>query len=77
MVLMLAQCSWTPEKGKDRENHFSNTAYQPLHLFLPEVAFYRQKEKQRKMRKFLSSSAEPRTNQYLHSLTLLLIYLLT
>lgn len=45
MVLMLAQCSWTPEKGQDRKNHFSNTAYQLLTLFLPEVCFLQAKGK--------------------------------
>lgn len=37
-VIMLAQCAWTLEKDRGKENHFfSNTVYQLLNLFLPEV----------------------------------------
>lgn len=45
VALMLASCSWTPGKGKDREDLFSNTAYQLLNLFLPEVCFLQAKGK--------------------------------
>ena len=38
--LILAQCEWTPGHGKGKGDHFfSNTIYQFLNLFLPEVFF--------------------------------------
>ena len=72
-VIMLAQCEWTPGHDRGKGNHFfSNTVYQLLNLFLPEVFFPQPKgKKEQKMWKFLSSYAELRANQYLHPLTLI------